>query len=96
MPASFGEMVRLARERMGWSQDILAKRAGLSRVGITHLESGEREPAWETVQRLALAFGVSCDDFRDESLQVPGDEVPEARPRGRPKKDVTAGRRGKK
>jgi transcriptional regulator with XRE-family HTH domain len=46
----------------------LAKRSGLSKQAISRLEFGDREPAWSTVQLLAAALGLSCDEFIDHEL----------------------------
>jgi transcriptional regulator with XRE-family HTH domain len=81
----FGERLQRLRERAGLSQYALARLAGLSKQAVSHLELGIREPGWETVQRLALALGASCEDFRDPGLSLPADGG-EPRPRGRPPK----------
>jgi transcriptional regulator with XRE-family HTH domain len=46
----------------------LAKLSGLSKQALSNLELGNREPNWNTVQRLAAALGVSCDDFIDPAV----------------------------
>ena len=62
------------------TQERLAEKAGLSKGGIANLEQGLRAPAWETVQALAAALGVTCEAFQQE----PGDVSPAKR--GRPAK----------
>ncbi len=77
------------REAAGISQYQLAKLAGLTKQAVSRLELGQQGPAWETVQRLALALNVDCRAFADPSLQLP--EQPATPPRrGRPAKDQTA------
>jgi transcriptional regulator with XRE-family HTH domain len=80
----FGQRLRELREQAGLSQYALAKKAGLTKQALSHLELGVRGPVWETVQRLAMALGLDCRVFADESLELPAEEP--ARPRGRPKK----------
>ncbi len=77
----FGVKLREFRERAGLTQPQLAERAGLSKAGVADLEQGRREPTWGTVQALADALGVSCDDFR----KPPAAGAP-PRGRGRPPK----------
>jgi transcriptional regulator with XRE-family HTH domain len=63
--AGFGEKLKRERARAGLSQSQLAEAAGLSKGGICDLEAGRRQPAWDTVQRLAAALGVDCTAFAD-------------------------------
>lgn len=60
-PASSpGMLVRAARRRRGWSQSILADRAGLSVAYLSLIENGKRPLAsLRTVRRLARALEVS-------------------------------------
>ena len=54
----------------------------IGRQAVSHLELGQREPGWQTVQLLALALGVDCNEFRDPAIRLPRPAAP--RPRGRP------------
>jgi transcriptional regulator with XRE-family HTH domain len=81
---SFAERLRSVRERQGVSQYALAKRTGLSKQALSQLEQGGSDPAWTTVQLLALALDVDCAAFADPALKLPESEP--ARPRGRPRK----------
>ncbi len=83
---SFARQLCAIREKAGLSQYALAKRSGLSKQAVSNLELGNREPNWETVQRLALALGVDYRAFADPDLRLPG-EAPPAK-RGRPRKEV--------
>jgi molybdate-binding protein/transcriptional regulator with XRE-family HTH domain len=51
-------MVRASRERRGWSQHELAARAGLSRAGVSAIETGRLEPS--TAAALALSRALDC------------------------------------
>lgn len=64
-----GPRVKALREARGWSQRQLAMRAGLKGSHVTMIESGERNPKQDTIQKLAGALGVSF-----YSLIHPGQE----------------------
>ncbi len=81
---AFADRLREAREKAGLSQYALAKKSGLSKQAISQLERGVGDPAWTTVQALALAIGIDCREFVDTSFALP-DEV-QANPPGRPRK----------
>lgn len=75
----FGGRLRELREGAGLTQEDLAGKSGLTRVGIAQLETGRRKPTWETVLRLAKALGTDCKAFTQEPKT-------EARGPGRPRK----------
>jgi molybdate-binding protein/DNA-binding XRE family transcriptional regulator len=50
--------VRACRVARGWSQDELATRAGVSRAGVSAIETGRLAPS--TVAALALAAALDC------------------------------------
>ncbi len=64
-PTTFGSRLRELREKAGLSREQLAQRAGMHKFGVAKLERGDREPSWASVQALARALGVKCDDFTD-------------------------------
>lgn len=66
-PRPFSAILAELRAKSGLSCDSLAEAAGLHRQAIYKLESGERNPAWSTVQALANALGVSTEVFRGDS-----------------------------
>jgi transcriptional regulator with XRE-family HTH domain len=74
---TFGKKLARLRKAAGLSQYALAKMSGLTNQAITYLETTDRSPNWDTVQRLARALGLSTAAFEDEGL-----ELPEYRPRG--------------
>jgi transcriptional regulator with XRE-family HTH domain len=54
-----GRLVRTARRRRGWSQSLLADRAGLSVTYVSLIENDRRPLAsLRTIRRLATALGV--------------------------------------
>jgi transcriptional regulator with XRE-family HTH domain len=79
----FGEKLLRLRTEQGLTRYALAKKCGLSQAGLLKLENGERQPAWDTVQKIALALGVECTAFTDSSIQLPEEQEPKKR--GRPK-----------
>jgi transcriptional regulator with XRE-family HTH domain len=53
--------LRRLRARSGMTQEELARRAGISRVYLARLESGQQDPRVSIVVRLAQALDVSTD-----------------------------------
>jgi CheY-like chemotaxis protein/DNA-binding XRE family transcriptional regulator len=56
---AFGASVRFLRNRLGISQETLAERADVHRTYICDVEGGVRNVSLETIERLAVALGVS-------------------------------------
>ena len=63
---SFPARLKTLRDKSTFTVEELAKRSGLSRHAIYAYEQGKRRPTWQAVQKLAAAFGVTTDTFRDE------------------------------
>ncbi len=82
---TFASRLKSIRESKGLSQRALARLCGISGAAISLLESGQTIPTWPTVQLLARALEVGCDDLQDEALELPAPSPP-PRPRGRPRK----------
>lgn len=61
----FGERLKALRLAAGLTQEKLAEAVGMTVGNIGRLESGSRNPSWETVVRLAEALGISTDKFRE-------------------------------
>jgi molybdate-binding protein/DNA-binding XRE family transcriptional regulator len=65
--------IRGHRLRLGWSQQDLALRAGLSRTGVGAIESGRLVPSTAAALALAAALGCRVDDlFRLRRANVEG------------------------
>ena len=62
----FGARLRELRIRAGMTQTELADAAEVSQNGLSHWETGSREPGWSTIVKLADALGVSCEEFREK------------------------------
>jgi tetratricopeptide (TPR) repeat protein/transcriptional regulator with XRE-family HTH domain len=63
---AFGELLRDCRLSVGWTQDELAGRSGVSAHSISVLEAGRRQPRLSSVSQLAEALGL--DPARREQL----------------------------
>lgn len=55
---------RLRRER-GWSQEELADRAQRHRTYVSQIERVTKSPTIDTVDRIAVAFGVKIGELVD-------------------------------
>ena len=58
---------RLVELRGGLSQAELAKRAGVPQSAISEIETGKRKPRIDTIQKLAMALGVSVSELLGEN-----------------------------
>ncbi|HEY0264045.1 MAG TPA: helix-turn-helix transcriptional regulator [Granulicella sp.] len=60
-----GRRVRAARRAKGWTQQILADHAELTREHINRIEDGSKEMGIRTLQRVAEALGKTAKDLLD-------------------------------
>lgn len=51
------------RAKLGWTQQELADRVGISRVAVSHVESGMTDPGERTVTLLAGVFDMEPHDL---------------------------------
>jgi transcriptional regulator with XRE-family HTH domain len=65
-PSGFGGQLARLREARGWSQEQLAREAGVSVFTVSKLERGAQEPAWPFVLLLARTLGVEVGAFVPE------------------------------
>lgn len=56
-----GLRILTLRKMREWSQDELARRAGLQRTHISRIEAGKYAVTLETIQAIAEAFGMTVD-----------------------------------
>src|SRR5947209_583539 len=68
--------VRDRREGRGWSQGELARRAGLSRAGVSAVETGRLVPSAAAALALAAALGVRVEDLFALAPSCPAAEPP--------------------
>jgi len=59
----FGDRVRKLRRKNNWSQEELAKRAGLHRTYIGSIERSERNVSLINIERIAKALKVNITDL---------------------------------
>ena len=59
--ASVGERIRGRRAELGWTQDQLAQKAGISKSFLSDLENGKRSVGANNLLDIARALGVSLD-----------------------------------
>ena len=56
LPENLGRRIADHRAKLGWTQQELADRLGISRVAVSHLEAGMTDPGERTVALLAGVF----------------------------------------
>ncbi len=67
----FKDMLKYYRMREGLSQKALATRLGLSASTISMYEVGEREPDFETEEKIADFFNVDLNTLRGKDIEAP-------------------------
>jgi transcriptional regulator with XRE-family HTH domain len=55
--------IRALRQARGWSQELLAERAGVHRTYLGSVERGERNVAVDNICSIAWALGVEPADL---------------------------------
>jgi transcriptional regulator with XRE-family HTH domain len=80
------------RESRGWTQEQLAREAGLPLASVRNYEQGRYAPPWDALMRLAAALGVGREWFWDFFWPCVGQPLEESqkRPRGRPRRTPPA------
>jgi HTH-type transcriptional regulator / antitoxin HipB len=63
--AQFGDNVRAARATRDWTQEELARRAGLASVQVSRIERGKREIRLTTLLRLLAALEAEPAELLD-------------------------------
>ncbi len=58
--------IKTGRERLGLTQEGLAKRLGVSQQAVTKWETGESRPRAEKLPEIARLLGCSVDDLFKE------------------------------
>jgi transcriptional regulator with XRE-family HTH domain len=75
--ASVGERIRERRAELGWTQDQLAQKAGISKSFLSDLENSKRSVGANNLLDIARALGVSLDFLmtgkasQDQTSEVP-------------------------
>ena len=58
---SVGERIKKRRNELGWTQDVLAEKAGVSKSFLSDLENGKRNVGADTLLEIARALSLSLD-----------------------------------
>ena len=75
--ASVGERIKKRRAELGWTQDQLAQKAGISKSFLSDLENSKRSVGANNLLDIARALGVSLDFLMTgEASQDQKSEVP--------------------
>ena len=59
----YGELIRAARKKKGWTQSDLAYKLGINPVGIVQWEQNRRNPKFETRQKIARALDIDITEL---------------------------------
>src|SRR5215204_2493729 len=72
------DWIKTERKRRGWSQDELARRAGITQGAVSHIEQGRRgEPTYETLKALARVFAYDTVDEMFVAAGLAGAQPPD-------------------
>jgi transcriptional regulator with XRE-family HTH domain len=75
--ASVGERIKKRRAELGWTQEQLAQKAGISKSFLSDLENSKRSVGADNLLDIARALGVSLDFLmtgeasKDQATEVP-------------------------
>ena len=58
---SVGERIKKRRNELGWTQDVLAQKAGISKSFLSDLENGKRNVGADTLYDIARVLSLSLD-----------------------------------
>lgn len=61
--AKMGMRIRQVRKAKGWSQDVLAKKCGISMSFLGHIERGTRIMSLETFVSICTALDAAADEL---------------------------------
>lgn len=65
---TFGQKLKILREKKGYGVNQLAVKSGVSSSQISRFENGERkDPTLETLKKLSTALGVSISYFEENA-----------------------------
>ncbi len=62
-----GVTIRILRTERGWSLEDLARYAGIHVSYLSGIELRKRNPSWETVRKIAAAFGMNVCQLAGEA-----------------------------
>ena len=74
-----GDKVRAARDRFGWTTQMLAEKAALSQPYISEIENKNKVPSTKVIMRLAAALNVPAEFLlRDDVKTISEMEIESA------------------
>jgi putative transcriptional regulator len=60
---SAGTKLLKARKKIGWTQEELAERTGITRAYLSNLESGKYSPSLKVAKKLAKSLRLTLDEL---------------------------------
>lgn len=60
---TLGEVIAARRKQLGWSQEELEWRTGMSRVSISKIERSVVNPSYDSIEKLEAALGIPLFDL---------------------------------
>jgi transcriptional regulator with XRE-family HTH domain len=73
----FGEKMKKARLKRGYTQEYMAEKLGVNKGTVSHYEKGKTFPNEEKLVRVSKILNVSFDYLLGEQRDI--DEIPESR-----------------
>lgn len=70
--AQLGAAIRSARKEMGLSIEALGAKADVHWTGISLIETGQRNPRWDVVCKLATGLEMDIADLARRAGEQPG------------------------
>lgn len=64
------EMIKVNRQKKGWSQDELAKHLNISRQAISKWETGESQPDVDKLLAMSEIFNITLDELIKGKIQI--------------------------
>jgi transcriptional regulator with XRE-family HTH domain len=64
--SSAGNVIKLLREKLGYSQEVVAQFLSVKREMVSYYETGARDIPFDALEKLADLFGVELDVFLSE------------------------------
>ncbi|PIQ89704.1 MAG: XRE family transcriptional regulator [Candidatus Omnitrophica bacterium CG11_big_fil_rev_8_21_14_0_20_42_13] len=64
------QKIKMIRERLGFSQETLAEKLGISRVAISQIENGDRKISAEEIANISKVFHITTDILLDLSKDI--------------------------
>ncbi|MEG2610408.1 MAG: helix-turn-helix transcriptional regulator [Bacilli bacterium] len=69
------EMIKVNRQKKGWSQDELAKQLNISRQAISKWETGESQPDVDKLLVMSEIFDITLDELIKGGIQIKENKI---------------------